>query len=201
MKRKLLAILYVLLLGLWCYFSLRYVFYYNNGNNYYRKMDYTAAIEAYEHALDANPPEEKECSIRVNMALAIIKTIGSDYASPEQIETTIETLKEARDVLLEKDCATEEGDGHSEPAQTLKEEIDAIIEELEKRAEQMNSSGEDDETEEENKPDEEENTEEQDIKEQLQQNQSDAFLERQEEIQAHNNGGSNTSNNSVGENW
>ncbi len=181
MKRKLLAIIYILLLAFCCYTVLDYIFYYNNGNSHYRKRDYTAAIESYEKALEANPPEQKECSIRINMALAIIYNIDSDYAKPDKIEDTIETLKQARDVLLEEDCATQKGDGHSETAEQLKDEIDAIIEDLENRSQQM---GTDTETPEESvEPKQEDLEKEQSIKEELMENQSESYLERQEDLQ------------------
>lgn len=181
MKRKILAIIYILLLAFCCYTFLSYIFYYNNGNSHYRKRDYTAAIEAYEKALKANPPEQKECSIRINMALAIIYNIGSDYAKPDKIEGTIETLKQAREVLLEVGCATEDGDGHSETAEQLKDEIDAIIEDLENRSQQMGTDA--DTPDEGMEPEQDDPEQEQSIKEELMENQSESYLERQEELQ------------------
>jgi len=181
MKRKILAIIYILLLALCCYFALDYIFYYNTGNSHYKKMDYAAAIEAYQKALDAKPPTKKECSVRINMALSIIKTIGDDYASPDKIEGTIETLKQARAVLLVDDCATEEGDGHSETAEQLKREIDELIEELEKRLEGIGTTGNNTTTDNTTTP--ENNTIDETIKEQLQTIQTTSTFERQENLQ------------------
>ena len=181
MKRKILAIIYMLLLALGCYVFLGYIFYYNTGNSHYQKQDYEAAIEAYQKALEANPPAHKECPIRINMALAIIYNIDGDYAHPDRIEDTIKTLKQAREVLLEVGCATEEGDGHSETAEQLKKEIDAIIEDLQNRSQEMGTDA--DTPEEGVEPEPEDPKQEQSIKEELMQNQDESYLERQEQLQ------------------
>ncbi|MBE5895833.1 MAG: hypothetical protein E7285_09260 [Lachnospiraceae bacterium] len=108
-----------------------YIAYYNNGNIKYRMMDYEGAMAQYKKALAANPEHPEECDIRVNYALAMLGTLGEDYADPENIEDSLEVLNEARDILLEEECAMDEEEGHDEEAQTLKDEIDDIIEELE----------------------------------------------------------------------
>ncbi len=110
-----------------------YVAHYNNGNCHYKGLDYQAAIADYRAALRANPPKNKECSIRINLVLAMLQQLGDDYAEPDQIQNSIATLEEARNILLEDDCATESGDGHSKTAEKLKEEIEKILEELNKR--------------------------------------------------------------------
>lgn len=80
-------------------------------------------------------PEEKECAIRINLALAMIGTMDEDYEAPQHVDTSLEILRRARDILLEKDCATESGDGHSETAEQLKEEIEAWMEQLDQQSE------------------------------------------------------------------
>lgn len=158
-----------------------YIAHYNNGNIHYQNRDYEEAITSYEEALTLNPPQEKECAIRINLALAIIKTLKEDYDQPENIEESIEILNLARDVLLEEECATEDGDGHSETAETLKKEIEEEIKRLEQIAEEEekksdpNSQGGSNDS----KDEEEEN-----LKQELQEIQSGAYQERQEGMQS-----------------
>lgn len=159
-----------------------YVAYYNKGNLHYQNEEYEKAIEEYKTALESNPEKGKECSIRINLALAMIKNMGEDYAEEENRKASIETLKEAREVLLEESCATEQGDGHSETAEKLKKEIEDKIKELEKK-----ESAKPEEKEEEKKDPKEEkedDSREQDLKEQLQQQQKEAYKEREEEMEA-----------------
>lgn len=106
-----------------------YVPYYNLGNAAYRNGDYNSAISYYSDALKHFPPEKKECDIRVNLALSLCNTI--DFYSldtQDKIDTALFVLYKARDILLEKGCATNEGDGHDADAQKLKEDIDKMIE-------------------------------------------------------------------------
>lgn len=158
-----------------------YIAHYNNGNCYYHEKDYQAAIDEYQAALRANPPKKKECSVRINLALAMIKQLGDDYAEPDKVQDSIATLEEARKILLEDDCATELGDGHSETAEELKLEIEKILEELKKQQNNEENPSEDDKKEDEqnNADDEYENN----LKEELQQQQSEAYQERQEQMQ------------------
>ena len=184
MKRKILAAIFIVLITIFGFLFLRYIFYYNKGNRLYERFDYVGAIEQYENARDAFPPHFKECSIRVNLALAMIYNMGPDFAAPENVENSIATLMEARDILLEDGCATEEGDGHSEPAQQLKEEIDKLLEQLQQQQQSSTPSNPDDEdTSEEPPANPIPEEEEEDIKEELQENQADAYEERQEGLQ------------------
>lgn len=164
-----------------------YVAYYNQGNIYYQNESYVNAIESYEKALELNPPKEKECSIRINLALAMLATMGEDYAEPENVESSLEVLRAAKEVLLEEDCATEAGDGHSETAEQLKEEIEAMIEQLEQPPEQEPEQGDGKESEDEEQTDStEEKTEEdsfeEDVKKAIKEKQSKANKERQENL-------------------
>ena len=70
--RKIIAAVFILLVVLCCFLFFRYIYFYNQGNDRYERLDYTGAIESYEQALNANPPHFKECSVRVNLALAMI---------------------------------------------------------------------------------------------------------------------------------
>ena len=108
-----------------------YVPYYNLGNAAYKKGDYNSAIAYYTKALENYPPEDKDCLIRINMALSLCNTIDFyNLDSQEKIDTALFILYKARDLLLEKGCASDEGEGHNADAQQLKEDIDAMIEKL-----------------------------------------------------------------------
>ena len=112
-------------------FPQSFVPYYNLGNAAYKKGDYNSAIGYYTEALENYPTEDKDCKIRINLALSMINTI--DFYSldtQDKIDAALFILYKARDVLLEKGCATDEGDGHNEDAQQLKEDIDRMIEML-----------------------------------------------------------------------
>ena len=188
MKRKLFAAAFILVIALCCFLFFRYIFYYNKGNNLYERFDYAGAIEAYESALNAHPPHflsHKECSVRVNLALAMIYNMGPDFADPLNIDSSIETLMAARDILLEDGCATEEGDGHSEPAQQLKEEIDKLLEQLQQQQQEPQPNDGEDETDggSGGEPPIDEETQQQ-IQDQLQDIQTQAFEEREEIIQS-----------------
>lgn len=170
-----------LLIGNW---SQPYVAYYNKGNIHYQKGEYMDALEAYEKALDENPPQEKECSIRINSALTLVASVvalGDEYDTPDYIQTSIDTLKSAREVLIENGCATENGDGHSATAEKLKDEIDALIKELEDKLEEQSEPGSgDSEQEEERQQKEKEDAFEEDVKKKLQERQAEANQERKE---------------------
>lgn len=162
-----------LLLGNWFW---PYVAHYNMGNIHYQNEQYESAIDEYKEALALHPGKKKECSVRINLALAMINTLGENYADEENVEASIETLKEARSVLLEDSCATENGDGHSETAEKLKREIDAMIDELENQQ----KSNADDEADSQNESEEEteEDAYEKNIEETLKQQQTEAYQER-----------------------
>lgn len=112
-----------------------YIAYYNNGNINYMNRQYEAAIEDYQNALNYPIPDRRECPIRINLALAMIKNLGDDYNTPSNAEHSLEVLYEARDVLLEEGCAQEDGHGHSTRAERLKRDIERAIEELENMVE------------------------------------------------------------------
>lgn len=164
-----------------------YIAHYNQGNLYYREGWYADAIESYYKALEYKVPQERECSIRINIALALAHSLGDDYADPANVDNSLMTLYAARDVLLEKECATEDGAGHSDQAQKLKEEIDAIIKELEeqkKSQEEQDSQQQDEENT--SKSDEEKKQDdafEEDVKKAIQEKKAKANKERQEGMQ------------------
>ncbi|MBQ2744076.1 MAG: tetratricopeptide repeat protein [Lachnospiraceae bacterium] len=166
---------------LFCNWVQPYLAHYNMGNIHYQNKEYDYAIEEYQTALDLNPSQERECSVRINLALAMIKTLGEDYANEEKLEASIAKLKEARGILLEDGCATDDGDGHNETAEQLKREIDQLIDELEKKQQTTFNGGNAPQ----DNPDEkkDDDTYEQDIKKKLQQQQIDSYRERTESQQ------------------
>ena len=114
-----------------------YIYHYNLGNLYYKNGEYNKAIEEYEKALELKPSEEKECDIRVNLALAKLQEIEDDYdLSDSKIEETLDILDDARDILLENDCATNDNDGHDDDAQNLKNDIDDFEDSLRRKQEE-----------------------------------------------------------------
>ncbi|MBR6849144.1 MAG: tetratricopeptide repeat protein [Lachnospiraceae bacterium] len=70
-----------------------YIVFYNNGNVQYQLKNYEEAIRYYEEALKKDPPEGKECPVRINLALAKLGLLGNDCFSRENIDDTIELLK------------------------------------------------------------------------------------------------------------
>lgn len=186
MKRKLIAtvaIVCLLLCSVWTYNRfLAYAWHYNIANMYCKPYTYDKALEHYQKALEKKIPEGKECRIRVNLALTMTKVLGPDYAEPDQIDSSIKILEGAKNYLLADNCATEEGTGHSEVAEQLKEEIEKILEELYKQ--QGGGEGEDPEGGSPEDVDPEEmDVKEQNIREQLTQMQEKANLDRESDRQ------------------
>lgn len=109
-----------------------YLPYYNLGNVCYEKKEYDKAVGYYQKALKLYPRPDRECSIRINLALALCNTIDFyDLDSQEKIDTALFILYKARDVLLENGWAVEEGEDYRDKdAQQLKEDIDKMIDKL-----------------------------------------------------------------------
>ena len=160
-----------------------YIAHYNKGNICYQNGDYKNAIEEYDLAIDKEPKKNHKCDIRVNKALAMIKTLPEDYASQENVENTIEVLNKAKEVLVEKECAKMDEDGHDEEATKLREEIDAMLKQLEQGNGNSNNGGEDKKDDPQSKPNEKgpEEEREQQIKEKIQQQQNNAYKDRYED--------------------
>lgn len=118
-------------------FTEPYISHYNRGNIFYKNDNYDEAIKEYEKALHLNPPYDRECKIRINLALAMVVPIDLDKITKEDVDEVLETLEKAKNVLYEHGCANSQGNGHNEDAQTLKEEIDKLEEELKNRMNSM----------------------------------------------------------------
>lgn len=121
-----------------------YIAHYNYGNILYKNNNFDGAIDEYYKALKLYPTKERECSIRINLALAMLKKIDYDNEDKEQI---LQELSEAKKVLCENNCAHEYDDnGHSKEAERLKSDIEKMEEEL--RGQKTEEKQEDEETEE-----------------------------------------------------
>ncbi len=158
-----------------------YIVHYNDGNIEYQNGNFDTAIEAYSKALALNPPKFKECSVRINVALAMIGRMGEDFDAPENVDDSIAQLQAAKDVLLADECATEYDDGHSETAEKLKEEIEEMLRKLQEQKQLASAPGEEETgpKSEDSEDDEVENS----LKQQLRQIQSEAYTQREEQSQ------------------
>ena len=153
-----------------------YLAHYNRGNINFDNGNYEAAKEEYEQALEKNPPKKKECKIRINLAFSMLKMLNmTDIDTEEKRNKLIEELEKVKEVLLEKGCATEDNDGHSKDAQTLKNDIDKFIEELKNNSAKPDKPDKDDDDDnDKDKKDEEK------IKEKLEKLKRDSAKEKQE---------------------
>lgn len=155
-----------------------YIAHYNYGNVLYNQGKYDEAIEEYQKALKLYPPKNKECLIRINLALSMIKKLHNEPQNDDEIKEDLNILEDAKDILCEKGCANENNNkGHNRQAQRLKNDIDDRIEELKQMQEQPNEEEEEDE---EKEQPEEENKEE--VKKQLEEIKKQSMEERQEVI-------------------
>jgi tetratricopeptide (TPR) repeat protein len=157
-----------------------YVPYYNLGNAAYQNGDYTAAISYYMEALKRHPAKERDCETRINLALSMCYSIDfDDLGTQEKKDAAISVLKKARDVLLEKGCATDENDGHNDDAQQLKNDIDKMLEQLENNS--QGDSGDQDQPQDnqgdDSSDDKTSKDREKQIQKQLEQNRKDAMKE------------------------
>ncbi len=181
-----------------------YLPYYNLGNVAYKNEDYTRAIAYYKQALSQDPPKYKECPIRINMALALIKQIDfNDLGTKKKLDKAIQTLRTARTILTAHECAgAVEDDGHSPEAEQLKHDIDEWLDKLENQQDQQDDNQDDgndgdqdqqnqdqdqDQDDQNDQNDQDKETEqEKKIREQLEQQQRDALEQRAKEQQQYN---------------
>lgn len=157
-----------------------YISYYNEGNVYYRKKNFNAAIEAYQNALKRHPSRHRECMIRINLALAMVTPIEPAEMTDSDIADAIRILEDAKQILSVHGCAAEDGNGHNKNAQTLKEDIDRFEEELKEMQDTQSENG--------TKDNESEQSPEQDVKnkqniqKQLEEIQKESNKERSQEL-------------------
>lgn len=166
-------------------FTEPYISHYNKGNVLYQSGNYEEAIKEYEEALKLNPPHDRECLIRINIALAMTMPIDVEEISESNIDDVITTLEEAKNVLIEHGCANRDDDnGHNMEAQTLKNDIDKFLEELKNSSGSGNedpSGGDDGDDDGEDGDDEVEEKEKK--KEQLQELQKQGIIDRNSELE------------------
>lgn len=162
-----------------------YIVYYNYGNILYQNGDFEEAIVQYRKALTLFPPHRKECDIRINLALAMLKQINEDDKSEENRQKILDILEEAKQVLCEKGCANEYDDnGHSEEAERLKKDIENKEKELQNSEESESENEEENENEKENEEQEKNTLDEKE--EQLRNIQVESGTERQDELESTN---------------
>ena len=91
-----------------------------------------SAIGYYTRALSLYPVGQKECDIRINLALSMCYSIDFDnLTTQDSLDSAQVILYKARDILLTNKWATENGAGHrDDDAQQLKEDIDRMLEQL-----------------------------------------------------------------------
>lgn len=157
-----------------------YVVYYNKGNAFYKNNYYEEAISEYNKALNCNSPKYKECKIRINLVLAMIKNIeGKDQVTVDEI---LEVLEKSKDILCEEGCADYNNEeGHSQDASQLKKDIEEYEKEL-KKQQKDNKNNKD-----ENKEEKQQKAEEKQKKEeQIKQKQSQSNSSRQNKIESSN---------------
>ena len=164
-----------------------YLPYYNLGNVAYQNGDYDEAISNYKKALEIGAPhEDKECNIRVNLALSMLMKIDwANMTTQKDVERAIRQLKAARNVLTEEGCANPDNDqGHNEEAEQLKADIDKMLEEMQQDS---NSGDSDNDEQQEGQQDQEEDQDQQkdsqrekDIQDALDEQKKNSMKERQE---------------------
>lgn len=145
-----------------------YLPYYNLGNCYYQGGDYSTAAAYYYQALSYEDiPQDRDIPIRINLALALCYSIDFDnLKSDTDIQSALQVLYTARDILMEKGYANDEGTGTDATAQQLKEDIDKMIEKLQQQ--QNNNDNSDDQEQQQQKQQEEQDQDDQQKQEQPQ---------------------------------
>ena len=166
-----------------------YLPYYNLGNVAYQNEDYDKAISYYKQALEVGAPhEDKECNIRVNLALAMLMKIDwTSMTTEKDVQRAIRQLKAARNVLTEEGCANpDDANGHNEDAEKLKKDIDDMLEQLQQSGESGNDQDDQQDQQDQNQDQQEDQEKkesskrEDDLKDALDKQKQDSMQERQE---------------------
>ena len=111
-------------------FTQPYINHFNRGNVYYQLRDYKKAQLEYQYALNLMPQDPYDCKIRVNYALSYVTPIDVNEITEDNYEDVIEICEQAKAILAENGCATEDNNGHYYAAQKLYNEINEFIESL-----------------------------------------------------------------------
>ena len=165
-----------------------YLPYYNLGNMYYKKGEYDKAISSYKSALELAPSHrhEKECDIRVNLALAMLAKIDwQNMQTQKDGQRAIKQLKAARNVLTEEGCANpDDPNGHNKEAEQLKADIDKMLEDMQQDSSSNDSDEQDDQPQNGNQDDQQEDQKqserEKQIQDELDKQKQDSAKERQQ---------------------
>ena len=121
-------------------FTQPYINHFNRGNVFFKLGDYTKAKQEYQSALNLKPEDPYDCKIRVNYALSYVKPIDTKKITKDNYKDTIEICETAKSILSDKDCATENNDGHYYAAQKLYNEINNFIQDLKNQYENPDPS-------------------------------------------------------------
>ncbi len=167
-------------------FTQPYIYPYNMGNEYYMKGDYEGAEQRYREALEKTPGGDRDCKIRINLALSVVKQIDPDTVTSDELDSVIERLEDAKTVLTENGCAhMDDAEGHSEDAQTLKDEIDRFEETLRQQSqpqEQPDDKNQSDGNDTDEDQDDETSKKSDEIKQKLKEIQGDSIEQRNQEM-------------------
>lgn len=159
-------------------FNQSYIAYYNDGNILYKNNNFEKAIDKYEKAIDRKPPQKKVCDIRINLSLAMIKTIDTTNSND-----AFDKLEEAKNNLYNNNCANPTDDsGSSKEAEEFEEEIKKLEEQLENGTDD-NSSSNDNQEDDSN----DEKDEYSDIEQEIKENEKKANSSRQSDITNYEN--------------
>lgn len=101
-------------------FNQPYIAYYNEGNILYKTEMYNDAIERYYLALEKRPPKKRVCDIKINLALAKIKTIDTLNTNTAYLQ-----LEEIQNILQDDWCQS-----NSQETRYLEEGIEKLQEQL-----------------------------------------------------------------------
>lgn len=114
-----------------------YISYYNAGNVYYMRKDYAKAENQFKKAVSLLPPKGRNSKVRINLALSIATPVNPEYISIDEIDDTVEHLREAQQYLLYKNFANTDGlSGTNRKAQLLYNDIEDLIQKLLQEKEQ-----------------------------------------------------------------
>ena len=99
-----------------------YIAYFNRGNNKYYLEDYNGAIDDYEEALK-RVNKSNICKVRNNLVLANLKIVEDNIKNGKNC---VEEFERIEKIILEDECAKEDGSGKNEKSQVLYYELEDL---------------------------------------------------------------------------
>jgi len=155
---------------------------YNHGNRCYELALYDFAEDYYKDAYRSHPSDSEICSIQINHALSIAKQYPPDEIDETNVADAIDRLEEAIELLVQDGCANkDDNNGHNQDAQTLKNEIQAYIDELKKQYPQ-DGDGQEQNSNPEEQPDNGEDEEQRKLRETFEEIQRNGMAERTQDM-------------------